>query len=108
LVYTQGQVICRPTQKEADDYYHWANVENAEWRAIDHMLELRNVTPSCSMSSRMRQLPVSASRSPRTGAAVTSRANAERPAGLAARHAVPALYDRRRFTDAGRLMSYGS
>lgn len=43
-VYTQGQVICRPTQKEAEDYYQWANVENAEWPAIDRMLELHNVT----------------------------------------------------------------
>jgi len=43
-VYTQGQVICRRTQKEAEDYYHWANVENAEWPAIDRMLELHNVT----------------------------------------------------------------
>jgi dimethylsulfone monooxygenase len=43
-VYTQGQVICRRTQKEAEDYYHWANVENAEWPAIDCMLELHNVT----------------------------------------------------------------
>jgi len=43
-VYTQGQVICRQTQKEAEDYYHWANVENAEWPAIDRMLELHNVT----------------------------------------------------------------
>jgi alkanesulfonate monooxygenase SsuD/methylene tetrahydromethanopterin reductase-like flavin-dependent oxidoreductase (luciferase family) len=43
-VYSQGQVICRRTQKEAEDYYHWANVENAEWPAIDRMLELHNVT----------------------------------------------------------------
>ena len=43
-VYTQGQVICRPTQREAEDYYHWANVENAEWPAIDRMLELHNIT----------------------------------------------------------------
>ena len=43
-VYTQGQVICRRTQKEAEDYYHWANIENAEWPAIDRMLELHNVT----------------------------------------------------------------
>lgn len=44
-VFTQGQVICRPTQKEAEEYYHWANIENAEWPAIDRMMELRNVTP---------------------------------------------------------------
>ncbi len=45
-VFTQGQVICRPTQKEAEEYYHWANVENAEWPAIDRMLALNNVTPA--------------------------------------------------------------
>jgi alkanesulfonate monooxygenase SsuD/methylene tetrahydromethanopterin reductase-like flavin-dependent oxidoreductase (luciferase family) len=39
-VYTQGQVVCRPTQREAEDYYQWANVENADWPAIDRMLEL--------------------------------------------------------------------
>jgi FMNH2-dependent dimethyl sulfone monooxygenase len=44
-VYTQGQVICRPTQQEAEDYYHYANVENADWGAIDRMLALKNITP---------------------------------------------------------------
>ncbi len=44
-VYTQGQVICRPTQKEAEDYHHYANVENADWPAVERMLELRGVTP---------------------------------------------------------------
>ncbi len=43
-VYTQGQIICRPTRKEAEDYYHWANVENAEWPAIERMLELHGMT----------------------------------------------------------------
>jgi FMNH2-dependent dimethyl sulfone monooxygenase len=45
-VYTQGQVICRPTQKEAEDFHHYANVENADWAAIDRMLELKNITPA--------------------------------------------------------------
>jgi dimethylsulfone monooxygenase len=44
-VYTQGQVICRPTQREADDYHHYANIENADWDAVDRMLALKNVTP---------------------------------------------------------------
>jgi alkanesulfonate monooxygenase SsuD/methylene tetrahydromethanopterin reductase-like flavin-dependent oxidoreductase (luciferase family) len=44
-VYTQGQVICRPTQREAEEYHHYANVESADWRAIDGMLALKNVTP---------------------------------------------------------------
>jgi dimethylsulfone monooxygenase len=44
-VYTIGQVICRPTQKEAEDYHHYANIENADWGAIERMLQLRGITP---------------------------------------------------------------
>ncbi len=44
-VYTQGQVICRPTQQEAEEYHHYANVERADWSAIDQMLALKNITP---------------------------------------------------------------
>jgi alkanesulfonate monooxygenase SsuD/methylene tetrahydromethanopterin reductase-like flavin-dependent oxidoreductase (luciferase family) len=44
-VYTQGQVICRPTQREAEDYYHHANIESADWGAIDQMLALKHITP---------------------------------------------------------------
>ena len=40
-VFTQGQVICRPSQKEAEDYHHYANVENADWPAIERMLALK-------------------------------------------------------------------
>jgi FMNH2-dependent dimethyl sulfone monooxygenase len=44
-VYTVGQVICRASQKEADDYYRHAIIENADWGAIDGMLANRNITP---------------------------------------------------------------
>jgi FMNH2-dependent dimethyl sulfone monooxygenase len=44
-VYTVGQVICRPTQKEADDYYQHAIIENADWGAIDGMLANKSITP---------------------------------------------------------------
>ncbi len=44
-VFTQGQVICRPTQREAETYYRRANVENADWGAIERMLALKNITP---------------------------------------------------------------
>jgi dimethylsulfone monooxygenase len=44
-VYTTGQVICRPTQHEAEDYHRHANVENADWPAIEQMLALKNITP---------------------------------------------------------------
>jgi dimethylsulfone monooxygenase len=44
-VFTVGQVICRPTQKEADDYYQHVNVENADWGALDGMLANKSMTP---------------------------------------------------------------
>jgi alkanesulfonate monooxygenase SsuD/methylene tetrahydromethanopterin reductase-like flavin-dependent oxidoreductase (luciferase family) len=44
-VYTVGQVICRPTQQEADDYYRHAVIENADWGAIDGMLANKSITP---------------------------------------------------------------
>ena len=43
-VYTIGQVICRPTQKEADDYYRYAILENADWGAVEQMMALKNIT----------------------------------------------------------------
>jgi alkanesulfonate monooxygenase SsuD/methylene tetrahydromethanopterin reductase-like flavin-dependent oxidoreductase (luciferase family) len=44
-VYSVGQVICRPTQKEADDYYQHALIDNADWGAVERMLTLRGITP---------------------------------------------------------------
>ncbi len=44
-VYTVGQVVCRPSQKEAEDYYRHAMIESADWGAIDGMLAIKNITP---------------------------------------------------------------
>ncbi|HUI94303.1 MAG TPA: LLM class flavin-dependent oxidoreductase [Xanthobacteraceae bacterium] len=44
-VFTVGQVVCRPTQKEAEDYYRHAIIDNADWGAIDGMLALKDITP---------------------------------------------------------------
>jgi alkanesulfonate monooxygenase SsuD/methylene tetrahydromethanopterin reductase-like flavin-dependent oxidoreductase (luciferase family) len=44
-VYTVGQVVCRPSQQEADDYYRHAIIDNADWGAVEGMLALRNITP---------------------------------------------------------------
>ncbi|HEX4408062.1 MAG TPA: LLM class flavin-dependent oxidoreductase [Xanthobacteraceae bacterium] len=44
-VFTVGQVICRPTQKEAEDYYQHVNIDNADWGAIDGMLANKSITP---------------------------------------------------------------
>lgn len=34
-VYTVGVVTCRPTEKEAEDYFRYAVVDNADWAAVD-------------------------------------------------------------------------
>jgi alkanesulfonate monooxygenase SsuD/methylene tetrahydromethanopterin reductase-like flavin-dependent oxidoreductase (luciferase family) len=44
-VYTVGQVVCRPTQQEAEDYYQHAIIDNADWGAVDGMLAIKNITP---------------------------------------------------------------
>jgi alkanesulfonate monooxygenase SsuD/methylene tetrahydromethanopterin reductase-like flavin-dependent oxidoreductase (luciferase family) len=57
-VFSVGQVICRPTQKEAEEYHHYANVENADWGAIERMLALRGITrentPAADYAARCR------------------------------------------------------
>ncbi|HTH97961.1 MAG TPA: LLM class flavin-dependent oxidoreductase [Stellaceae bacterium] len=44
-VYTVGVVTCRPTRKEAEDYYHYAAVEKADWEAVDNILALKDISP---------------------------------------------------------------
>jgi alkanesulfonate monooxygenase SsuD/methylene tetrahydromethanopterin reductase-like flavin-dependent oxidoreductase (luciferase family) len=44
-VYTVGVVTCRPTLREAEDYWHHCVVDNADWRAVDNILAMKNVTP---------------------------------------------------------------
>jgi FMNH2-dependent dimethyl sulfone monooxygenase len=44
-VFTVGQVICRPSQQEAEDYYRHAIIDNADWGAIDGMLANKHMTP---------------------------------------------------------------
>jgi len=43
-VFTVGQVCCRPTQQEAEDYYRHAVIENADWGAVEKMMALKNIT----------------------------------------------------------------
>ncbi len=44
-VYTVGVVTCRPTAREAHDYYRHAVVDNADWAAVDNILAMKNITP---------------------------------------------------------------
>ena len=41
--YTVGLVVCRPTRKEAEDYFQYAIVDNADLTAMDSMMKRRNV-----------------------------------------------------------------
>ena len=44
-VYTVGVVTCRPTKKQAQEYYHHSIVEHADWSAVDGILALKNISP---------------------------------------------------------------
>ncbi|MFZ3350460.1 MAG: LLM class flavin-dependent oxidoreductase [Xanthobacteraceae bacterium] len=43
--YTVGVVTCRPTKKEAEEYFHHSIVEHADWSAVDGILALKNISP---------------------------------------------------------------
>jgi FMNH2-dependent dimethyl sulfone monooxygenase len=43
-VYTVGVVTCRPTAREADDYWRHSIIENADWAAVDSILAMKNIT----------------------------------------------------------------
>ncbi len=43
-VYTVGQVVCRPTKAQAQDYYRHALIDQADWEAVERMLALKNIT----------------------------------------------------------------
>jgi dimethylsulfone monooxygenase len=43
-VYTVGVVTCRPSNKEAQDYYRYCVIDNADWAAVDHIMAMRGVT----------------------------------------------------------------
>ena len=45
-VYTTGDFVCRPTQKEAEEYHHHAIFEMADWNSVDDILALRKITPA--------------------------------------------------------------
>ena len=40
-IFVSGHVVCRPTQKEAEDYYHYYVHEMGDWAAVDWTLKAR-------------------------------------------------------------------
>jgi len=44
-VYTVGVITCKPSRKEAEEYYHHWSVELADWSAVDGILAIKNISP---------------------------------------------------------------
>jgi dimethylsulfone monooxygenase len=42
-VFTFSTVICRPTKKEAEDWYRYYVTENADWGAVDNLMRLQGM-----------------------------------------------------------------
>ncbi len=42
-VFTLCHVVCRPTQKEAEDYLNYYANENADWDAVDNLMRLQGM-----------------------------------------------------------------
>lgn len=53
-VFTSGSVTCRPTKREAEEYYHFALEENVDWDAIDYMIELRRKNATADERAQLR------------------------------------------------------
>lgn len=41
--FTLSHVVCRPTQREAEDYYHHYSETNADWIAVDNLMTLQGL-----------------------------------------------------------------
>jgi FMNH2-dependent dimethyl sulfone monooxygenase len=55
-VYTVGVVTCRPTAREAEDYWRHCIIDHADWRAVDNILAMRNITPGNHSPDEFRRL----------------------------------------------------
>ncbi|MFT4561685.1 MAG: FMNH2-dependent dimethyl sulfone monooxygenase [Gammaproteobacteria bacterium] len=42
-VFTLCHVVCRSTMQEAQDYYHYYSQEQADWEAVDNLMELQGL-----------------------------------------------------------------
>jgi len=42
-VFTLCHVVCRPTRKEAEDYYHYYADQQADWGAVDNLMRLQGM-----------------------------------------------------------------
>lgn len=42
-IFTTSYVVCRPTRKEAEEYHHYYAQEQADWEAVDRLMELQGL-----------------------------------------------------------------
>jgi alkanesulfonate monooxygenase SsuD/methylene tetrahydromethanopterin reductase-like flavin-dependent oxidoreductase (luciferase family) len=54
-VFTNVNVICRPTQREAIDYYRYVLEENADWDAVDAQIHAGGTVKDLSSPAYMKQ-----------------------------------------------------
>jgi FMNH2-dependent dimethyl sulfone monooxygenase len=58
-VLTTASIVCRPTQREADEYYHYYADEQADWDAVDQMVAIGTRGSSTTMQpEHYRQMRV--------------------------------------------------
>jgi FMNH2-dependent dimethyl sulfone monooxygenase len=55
-VYTVGVITCRPTRKQAEDYFHYSIVQHADWSAVDGILALKNITAQNTPSAKFQEI----------------------------------------------------
>ena len=55
-IYTVGVVTCRPTMREARDYHDHCIVEQADWDAVDNILDMRKVDRTSVSPEELDQL----------------------------------------------------
>jgi len=44
-VFTTGVLTCRPSKREAEEYYRHVSTECADWHAVDNILRSKHITP---------------------------------------------------------------
>ena len=54
-VFTSATVVCRPTQREADEFFHYYAEEQGDWAAVDRMIEIGMRGASTTMQPELFQ-----------------------------------------------------
>jgi dimethylsulfone monooxygenase len=55
-VYTVGVITCRPSQKEAEDYYQYSVSTEADWTSVDEILAAKHILPDQMPAEQFQKL----------------------------------------------------